>query len=109
LTTATHDLEPVYRALSAGGFLSRTEGLIVWEEIVVAGPVVSNQGISVTVAETQGFLCSDRLSYPRYALSVRSGGTWRRLWPTLRLDLEPGDYETRLAPARALVQRMVEK
>ncbi|MGH9236669.1 MAG: hypothetical protein ACRD3G_01410 [Vicinamibacterales bacterium] len=108
-TTATHDVEPVYRALSAADLLVRREGLIVWEELVSVAPTVTNDGILLTVAETQEFLCSDRMNYPRYALSVRSGGIWLRLWPTLRLDLEPGDYEKRLAPARTLIERMIDR
>ena len=88
--------------------LSRTDGLIAWQE-ATGGPEVSNGGVSVTVLSDPAlpsFNCSDA---GQFAITVRSDRTWRRLWPPVDPQVVPANYEKRLAPARAMIQRMVEK
>jgi hypothetical protein len=107
LTTATHPLEPVYRALSEAGLLTRSDGLLVWEEPRGDRATVSDNGVLMTVTETQPFACSDQLGSSQYALSVRSGGRWQRLWPPVDSKLVAPAYEQQLGVARALIQRVV--
>jgi TonB family protein len=103
LTTSRHDLAPVFRELSEAGLVSRTEGLRVWREIGAAEIAVANFGVSVAVAGV-----SPRVDMPGvpYELFVRSDGVWRRLWPPFSRGV-PADYEKQLAPARALIERII--
>jgi TonB family protein len=107
LTTATHDLRAVYLELSAAALFTRTEGLLVWDEPRGGQTTVSDKGVLRTVSETRPFLCSDQLGSPQYALSVRRGGKWQRLWPPMDPKVVPTDYEKQLARTRALIQRAV--
>ena len=107
LTAATHDLVPVFRELSAAGLLSRTEGLHVWKEPGVADITVSDAGVSSAVAGTLARVDTPG-SPPQCELFVRTDGVWRRLWPPLSPKLVPAEYEKQLAPARALIQRMID-
>ena len=104
LTPARHDLGEVFRELSEAGLLSRTEGLRVWNEIGAAEITVSDRGVAVAVAGV-----TPQVDAPNtlFTLFVRSDGVWRRLWPPFPERPISVDYEKQLAPARALLQRII--
>jgi len=109
LSTATHDLEPVYRALSSAGLLTRTEGLRVWDDASTPTATISSTGVEMTIAGNSGRVdCSGRPDTPVLSLQVRSGGEWRQLWPRWDPSLLPPDYATQLGPALALLKSMVD-
>lgn len=108
LTPPTDDLAEVFRELSGAGLLSRTDGMHIWNEIGAAEVTVSDRGVSVAVAgvsppvDVQSSHCA-----AEYKLFVRSDGVWRRLWPLCPERANSVDYEKQLAPARALIQRII--
>ena len=109
LSTATHDLEPVYRALFSAGLLTRTEGLHMWDDASSPTARISDNGVEMTIAgESPRVDCSGRPDIPVLSLQVRSGGTWRQLWPRRNPSLLPRDYGTQLGPALALLKEMVD-
>jgi TonB family protein len=110
LSTATHDLEAVYRALSVSGHLTRTEGLRVWPEpLTPPTATTSNDGVEMTIAGRAPEVdCSGRPDTPVYRLHVRSEGTWRQLWPPLVPALLPSDYQKQLDGPLSLIRRIVE-
>ena len=105
LTPPRDDLAEVFRELSAAGLLSRTDGLHTWNEIGAAEITVSDRGVSVAVAGVSPQVdVQSSHSAAVYKLFVRSDGVWRRLWPPFVISV---DYERQLAPARALIQRII--
>ena len=108
LTPRTHDLEAVYRAFSTAGALSVADGLRTWEDPHSSTTKVSSNGVEILIAgETPRVDCSGQPASPVYRLEVRSGGTWRRLWPPDNSSLMSSDFEKQLAPALALLKQMV--
>jgi TonB family protein len=105
LTPPRDDLAEVFRELSEAGLLSRTDGLHVWNEIGGAEVTVLDRGVSVAIAGASPQVdVQSSHSAAEYKLFVRSAGVWRRLWPPLVRSV---DYEKQLAPARALIQRLI--
>jgi len=108
LITQNDDLSEVFRELSEAGLLSRTDGLHIWNEIGAAEIAVSDRGVSVAVAGVSPQVdVQSSHSAAVYKLFVRSDGVWRRLWPLLNERANSVDYEKQLAPALALIQRIV--
>ena len=102
------DLAEVFRELSKAGLLSRTDGLHVWNEIGAGEVTVSDRGVSVDVAGVSPRVdVLSSASRAVYKLYVRSDGVWRRLWPPFNERANSVDYEKQLAPALALIQRIV--
>ena len=108
LTPPRDDLAEVFRELSEAGLLSRTDGLHAWNEIGAAEVTVSDRGVSVAVAGVSPPVdVQSSSSAAVYKLFVRSDGVWRRLWPLFNERANSVDYEKQLAPALALIQRIV--
>jgi TonB family protein len=109
LSTATHDLEPVYRVLSSTGLIARTEGLVVSDDPAAPTATVSNTGVEMTISGKSPEVDQPgRSNTPVCSLQVRSDGKRRQLWPPSNPSLLPPDYTAQLRPALALLQRMVE-
>src|SRR6185503_4951367 len=102
------DLAEVFRELSEAGLLSRTDGLHTWNEIGAAEITVSDGGVSVAVAGVSPQVdVQSSHSAGVYKLFVRSDGVWRRLLPPFNERANSVDYDKQLAPALALIRRIV--
>jgi len=108
LTPPRDDLAEVFRELSEAGLLSRTDGLHTWNEIGAAEITVSDRGVAVAIAGV-----SPPVDVPSSSsaavdkLFVRSDGVWRRLWPPFQERPISAAYEKQLAPALALIERII--
>lgn len=107
LTPARHDLEAVYRAFSTAGVLSVADGLRTWEDPHSSTAKVSSNGVEMLIAGEAARVDCSSSAPSAYKLEVRSGGTWRRLWPPDNPSLMSSDYEKQLGPALAVLKQMV--
>ena len=103
LSTATHDLEDVYREMSAAGLLVQRNDLISWRES--EPPEVLADRVQLEVLYEGLDYCARVSTSTPFAIHVRTAGTWTRLWPPREETSRTPEYEQRMREISELLQQ----
>jgi TonB family protein len=102
LTTGTHDLEDVYREMSAAGLLVQRNDLFSWRES--EPPEVLGDRIQLEVLQDAPAACARISTSTPFAIHVRTAGAWTRLWPPRQETSRTPEYEQQMREISELLR-----
>ena len=103
LSTGTHDLEEVYREMSAAGLLLQRNDLFSWRES--DPPEVRSDRVQLEVPYQGPDYCARVSTSTPFAIHVRTNGTWTRLWPPRQETSRTPEYEQQMREISELLQK----
>ena len=104
LSTATHDLEDVYREMSAAGLLVQRNDLISWRESQPPEVLGDRVQLEVLPQDAPTYCARISTSTP-FAIHVRTDGTWTRLWPPREETSRTPEYEQQMREISELLRK----